>query len=63
MIIILGGGNLDTLMAGKISLENAGIVTKWEIEGLAQEVRYRNQAFSEVENSNEKINFILQNLK
>jgi len=58
-----GGGNLDTLMAGKISLENANIVTKWEKEGLAQEVRYKNQAFEEVENTNEKINFILQNLK
>lgn len=57
------GGDLDTIMAGKITLEYADLVTKWQDSGLAKENRHRNQAFNEVENTSETINFILQNLK
>lgn len=56
-------GDLDALMAGKVSMEHADIVTKWQTEGLAQPIRYRNLAFTSNENTNEKLNFILQNLK
>ena len=57
------GGNLDLLLAGKISLENVGIVSKWQDEGLAQEIRYENLAFEENENTNTRLDFILKNLK
>lgn len=57
------GGNLDLLLAGKISLDNVGIVSKWQEEGLAQEVRYQNRAFEKNENTNTRLGFILKNLK
>ncbi|OAB77956.1 flavohemoglobin expression-modulating QEGLA motif protein [Cochleicola gelatinilyticus] len=55
--------NLDTLLGGKVTLEAAPMVLKWKEEGLALENRYRNFAFDSNENSNTKLNFILQNLK
>ncbi len=57
------GGDLDILLKGKVSLENIDIVTKWENEGLAQEIRYENKAFEKNENTNETLDFILKNLK
>jgi len=55
--------NVDTLLAGKVSLEHNYMVEKWRKEGLSEENRYKNFAFDKNENSNETLNFILQNLK
>lgn len=55
--------DLEILMAGKISIEDCKMVTKWKAEGLAVENRYKNFAFAKNENKNKKLDFILQNLK
>ncbi|WP_121906719.1 flavohemoglobin expression-modulating QEGLA motif protein [Ulvibacter antarcticus] len=55
--------NMDVLLAGKVSIENAHIVSKWQENGLAQDIRYRNDAFNSNKNSNATLNFILQHLK
>ncbi|GHC50265.1 flavohemoglobin expression-modulating QEGLA motif protein [Ulvibacter litoralis] len=57
------GGDLDILLSGKVSLENAPIVSKWKTQGLAKEIRYNNEAFETNLNTNVKLDFILQNLK
>lgn len=56
-------GNLDLLLTGKVSIDNVNLIEKWQKEGLAQDIRYRNEAFDQNDNSNENLNFILQNLK
>ncbi|MDX1462351.1 MAG: DUF1704 domain-containing protein [Marinirhabdus sp.] len=55
--------NLDELLAGKVSFDHAGMVTKWKEEGLARENTYTNFAFSTNENTNQTLDFILKNLK
>lgn len=55
--------NLHPLMAGKVSLENKSLVTKWEEEGIAKPISYTNFAFEHNDNSSEKLDFILKNLK
>lgn len=57
------GGDLNLLLAGKVSLENVGIISKWKEQGLAKDIRYKNYAFDTNENTNVKLDFILQNLK
>ncbi|MAZ73747.1 MAG: hypothetical protein CMC70_11450 [Flavobacteriaceae bacterium] len=55
--------NLDPLLAGKISIEDKHLVTKWKEEGLATANTYFNHAFKSNDNTNEKLDFILKNLK
>ena len=55
--------NLDPLLAGKVSLEYAPMVTKWMNQGIVKENRYENFAFNQIENKNTKLDFILKNLK
>ena len=55
--------DLTPLLAGKVAIENAAIVGKWQSEGLATENRFRNYAFDNNDNKNEKLDFILKNLK
>lgn len=55
--------NLTPLLAGKVSIENQSIVTKWQKEGLATENRFQNYAFHTNQNKSEKLDFILKNLK
>ncbi|MFT5077565.1 MAG: hypothetical protein ACI825_000253 [Planctomycetota bacterium] len=55
--------NLSPLLAGKVSLEYAPMVTKWINQGIAKENRYENFAFNQVKNKNPKLDFILKNLK
>lgn len=57
------GMDLDMLLGGKVSLEHSHIVAKWMKEGLAQENRYKNFAFDKNNNEQEKLDFILKNLK
>ncbi|MDC8004200.1 DUF1704 domain-containing protein [Aureisphaera galaxeae] len=56
-------GNLDNLLAGKVSLDQVDVVQKWQKEGLAEPIAYKNLAFDKNENSNTTLEFILQNLK
>lgn len=55
--------NLDNLLAGKVSLEYTPMITKWQKEGLADKIKFRNKAFDSCDNENSKLEFILQNLK
>lgn len=55
--------NLNPLLSGKVSLEQASIVKKWRFQGLAQANKHQNIAFIENENRNEKLDFILKNLR
>ncbi|PKA84209.1 uncharacterized protein (TIGR02421 family) [Ulvibacter sp. MAR_2010_11] len=57
------GGNLDNLLAGKVCLKQQNIILKWQKEGLAQEITFKNHAFAENKNTNTTLDFILQNLK
>ncbi|GEQ86390.1 hypothetical protein ULMS_18980 [Patiriisocius marinistellae] len=57
------GKNLNNLLSGKVSLDYVHIVTKWQEQELAEENRYSNLAFNSNENKNEKLDFILKNLK
>jgi len=55
--------SLDSLLLGKVSLEQASIIDHWKKMGLAQGARYRNNAFSKNLNTNQTLDFILDNLK
>jgi uncharacterized protein (TIGR02421 family) len=57
------GGDLNPLQAGKVSLEHYKVIEKWKKEGLATDNIFKNFAFDQCENTNEKLDFILQNLK
>lgn len=57
------GNSLDNLLSGKVTLEHEPLLKKWKTEGLAQPNSYKNFAFDSNENTNETLNFILENLK
>jgi uncharacterized protein (TIGR02421 family) len=55
--------DLSPLLAGKVSLEHSHIIKNWQEQGIANENKYKNFAFAKNENSNTKLEFILDNLK
>ncbi|WP_034258192.1 flavohemoglobin expression-modulating QEGLA motif protein [Altibacter lentus] len=57
------GGDLSLMLTGKVSLKHEQTIQKWQQEGLAQKITYKNEAFHSNTNSNNTIDFILQNLK
>ena len=57
------GGELDLLLSGKVCLERSDLIKKWQEECLACKNKYENFAFKKNENTNPKLNFILENLK
>ncbi|MAP56045.1 tyrosine/phenylalanine carboxypeptidase domain-containing protein [Altibacter sp.] len=57
------GGDLSLLLTGKVSLKHEQTIQKWQKEGLSQKITYKNEAFNANTNSNQTIEFILQNLK
>ena len=57
------GGDLDVLLSGKVCLERLDTIVEWQKNGLARPNKYENHAFRKNENSNPKLNFILENLK
>lgn len=57
------GQDLDCLMTGKVTLENKDLIDKWLEEGVAVPPVYVNHAFKENNNTDKKLDFILQNLK
>ena len=57
------GEDLNCLLTGKVTLENKSLIDKWLEEGVAIAPIYRNHAFDKNDNTNQKNDFILQNLK
>ncbi len=57
------GASLENLLAGKVTLEKESLINNWKKDGLANDNRYKNFAFESNENTNSKLDFILQNLK
>ena len=57
------GEHLDPLLTGKVTLQYAPMIRKWQAEGLAQAITHKNAAFDQNSNQNTKLEFILQNLK
>lgn len=57
------GHSLDPLLTGKVSIEKKQDIATWQQNGFAVAPRYLNKAFTENNNSNKKVDFILQNLK
>ena len=57
------GGDLDSLLTGKVSLKYLNIISKWQMEGLAQKISHRNTAFDQKSPTNSTLDFILDNLK
>jgi len=55
--------SLAPLLTGKVSIEHIPIIKKWQAEGLATRNSYSNFAFDSNDNQNEKLDFILKNLK
>ncbi len=55
--------DLNILLSGKVTIEDIPIITKWKNENLATDIVYKNYAFNKNENTNETIDFILDNLK
>ena len=57
------GHSLDNMLSGKVCLAQEEMITKWQKEGLAYEITFKNHAFASNDNSNKTLDFILQNLK
>lgn len=57
------GEDLNVLMTGKVSLEYAAMVEAWQKKGMADPVTHTNKAFQQNQNTSQKLDFILQNLK
>lgn len=55
--------DLNPLLSGKVSLEQASIVNKWRDQGLTQPNKHINFAFNQNKNENPKLDFILKNLR
>ena len=56
-------GNLDILLTGKVSLAYVNVITKWQEDGLAKGIKHKNIAFVDNLNTNNRLDFILENLK
>jgi len=55
--------DLDLLLTGKVCISNSSLIKKWQDEGISVPIQYKNFAFDLNENTNVKLDFILQNLK
>lgn len=54
---------MDTLLMGKVTLEYEDIIKKLHYLGLAQHIAHKNLSYSQNMNTNETLDFILNNLK
>lgn len=57
------GKELGILLTGKVALEDADLVKSLQEKGLAKENTYFTHAFRENKNTNDKLEFLLSNLK
>ena len=57
------GEDLDVLLSGKVSIEYAALIERWQKLGMADPITHTNKAFEQNDNESQKLDFILQNLK
>lgn len=57
------GKDLRLLLSGKVSMENTALIEKMKENGLATENKYFTKAFLKNKNTNDKLEFLLSNLK
>jgi uncharacterized protein (TIGR02421 family) len=57
------GVSMDTLLTGKVTIENEQEIDYLQSLGLAQKITHKNPAFSQNNNQNKTIDFILNHLK
>lgn len=57
------GKDLGVLLTGKVAMEDESLIRKLRTKGLAVENRFFTDAFQENKNTNEKLVFLLSNLK
>ncbi|MCM4168161.1 hypothetical protein KCTC52924_03719 [Arenibacter antarcticus] len=57
------GVSMDSLLTGKVSLEEEDSILRWKEMGLSQPITHFNAAFKENRNTDKKLDFILDNLK
>lgn len=57
------GNKLDSLLTGKVSISYLSQIEHLQAIGLANAIRYHNPDYNVKKNTNETINFILENLK
>ncbi|MAT89560.1 MAG: hypothetical protein CMC35_02605 [Flavobacteriaceae bacterium] len=57
------GKSLTPLLSGKVSMEYVPVLEQWHKQSMATEISYQNYAFESNENTNQKVVFILENLR
>lgn len=57
------GKDMSTLLAGKVSIDDEPLIKKLQKKGLAKENKFYTDSFRENKNTNEKLVFMLSNLK
>lgn len=57
------GKDMSLLLTGKVALEDAGLIKKLQEKELAKENTYFTNSFRENKNTNDKLEFLLSNLK
>ena len=57
------GKDLETLLTGKVSIENENLIKKMQKMGLAKKNKYYTHSFRKNNNTNDKLEFLLSNLK
>ena len=55
--------DMGLLLTGKVALEDAELIKKLQEKGLAEKNKYFTQSFNENRNTNDKLEFLLSNLK
>ncbi|NJY64204.1 DUF1704 domain-containing protein [Salinimicrobium sp. CDJ15-81-2] len=57
------GKDLNLLLTGKVAVEDADLIEKLQQKGLAEKNAFFTHSFSENKNTNDKLDFLLSNLK
>jgi hypothetical protein len=57
------GKNMGILLTGKVSIENADLIKDLQDKGLAEKNKFYTHSFHENKNTNDKLEFLLSNLK
>ena len=57
------GGDMSLLLTGKVTLESIPVIKQLQDKGLAAPTKFSTDSFTSNDNTNEKMDFILRNLK
>ncbi|MGB7843861.1 MAG: tyrosine/phenylalanine carboxypeptidase domain-containing protein, partial [Salinimicrobium sp.] len=57
------GKDMNLLLTGKVAYEDAALIEKLQEKGLAEKNKYFTQSFNENRNTNDKLEFLLSNLR